>query len=497
MKKILSLFALAVCATALMADDEPATENYCLKATAGGGSYAWDYQVAYVPEVACVTDGAYTLSMKLKATENCNVAFWPCDDDNEKRNQWGGTDAVQYCEGKNVTTEWATYTWKFTAIYDLDKLSFVFGTLNGALFIDDVVLKKDDVGVNMITNGDFAEPKTDGWQPVNNQISIATVEGGDLPTPGEPEIPDTYELVEQGNPKVHVFLAFGQSNMEGNAAVEAQDKQDIPGNFLTVRAVDYNGSLGKKGDIVEAMPPLCRQGTGLTPCDYFGRFLAQELGSEDTIIVINVAVGGARIELFMEEYKDEYIAGEAQWFQNYCAQYNNDPLGRLVEMGKIAQQRGVIEGILLHQGCSNCGQADWAEKVAKIHKRLCYYLGISRENTPLLAGELLYANMGGGCSYHNTAALPKLPKLMENAYIISAKDCPGNGVDAWHFSAEGYRMIGKRYGEKMYELMTGQTGIEEIKCVDTVEGCFDLCGRKAILNKAGIYVNNGKGIIVK
>ena len=64
---------------------------------------------------------------------------------------------------------------------------------------------------------------------------------------------------------------------------------------------------------------------------------------------------------------------------------------------------------------------------------------------------------------HNQAALPNLKKAVPNSYVISAKDIPGNGKDHWHFSAEGYRMLGKRYAEQMLKLLPKPTGIEDVE----------------------------------
>ncbi|MBR1768396.1 MAG: hypothetical protein IJ742_06780 [Prevotella sp.] len=43
---------------------------------------------------------------------------------------------------------------------------------------------------------------------------------------------------------------------------------------------------------------------------------------------------------------------------------------RLVDMAKIAQQTGVIKGILLHQGESNNTQQDWPQMMKKVYDRL-------------------------------------------------------------------------------------------------------------------------------
>ena len=276
------------------------------------------------------------------------------------------------------------------------------------------------------------------------------------------DIPDAWEYVQQGDPNFHIYLCFGQSNMEGYAAIESQDLSGISTRFQMMAAVNF-GTNRTKGNWYKAIPPLCRQNTGLTPADYFGRTLVEKLPENIKVGVINVAVGGAKIELYMDEFKDAYIAGDADWFKNICKEYDNDPLGRLIEMGKLAQKKGTIKGILLHQGESNNGESDWCEKVGKVYTRICYALGLNPAETPLLAGETLYADQGGACSWHNTAALPHLKEYVTNSYVISAKDLPGNGKDSFHFSAAGYRTLGKRYAEQMYKLLPESTGISKVE----------------------------------
>ena len=313
------------------------------------------------------------------------------------------------------------------------------------------------------------------------------------------DIPDSWEYVQQGDPNFHIYLCFGQSNMEGNAAIESQDLSGISTRFQMMAAVNF-GTNRTKGNWYKAIPPLCRQNTGLTPADYFGRTLVEKLPENIKIGVINVAVGGAKIELYMDEFKDAYIAGDADWFKNICKEYDNDPLGRLIEMGKLAQKKGTIKGILLHQGESNNGESDWCEKVGKVYTRICYALGLNPAETPLLAGETLYADQGGACSWHNTAALPHLKEYVTNSYVISAKDLPGNGKDSFHFSAAGYRTLGKRYAEQMYKLLPESTGIATIQTSSSLtnsSAIYNLQGQRVTkMLKGQIYIIKGKKVIM-
>lgn len=275
------------------------------------------------------------------------------------------------------------------------------------------------------------------------------------------------------DPNFHIYLCFGQSNMEGNAAIEGKDRVGVDPRFMMMAAVDMPSSKRKKGEWYTAYPPLCRDYTGLTPADYFGRTMVENLPESIKVGVINVAVGGASIDLFDQDKCADYIKKEADWFKNYCSEYGNDPYKVLVTMAKKAQQNGVIKGILLHQGCTNNGQKDWPVRVKRIYVRLLHDLGLNEEETPLLIGELLSQEKGGVCWGHNSV-IAKTQPVIPNSYVISSKDCPG-ASDGLHFTAEGYRMIGKRYAEKMLELLgPDYSGPKKEIDFDTSETYFPL-----------------------
>src|SRR3954451_2208935 len=89
----------------------------------------------------------------------------------------------------------------------------------------------------------------------------------------------------------YIFLCFGQSNMEGNAAIEAQDTVGVDKRFQVLEAVDCLNPNRRKGNWYTAVPPLARCKTGLTPADYFGRTMIKSLPKKVKVGVINVAVG--------------------------------------------------------------------------------------------------------------------------------------------------------------------------------------------------------------
>ena len=259
-------------------------------------------------------------------------------------------------------------------------------------------------------------------------------------------------------PQFYVYLCFGQSNMEGNATPEAQDKKVDP-RFQMMACVDFTSPKRKMGEWYDATPPLVRQGTGLGMADYFGRTMVANLPENVKVGVIDVALGGTKIEGFISEEVAGYIKNEADWLKNYFKAYNNDPYKRMVDMAKIAQQTGVIKGILLHQGESNNGQQDWPKKVKLIYDRLMEDLNLNPEEVPLFVGETVSQAAGGSC-YHHNAVIAKVPNVIPNSYVISSAGCPQRG-DGLHFTAAGYRTMGKRYAQAALKVLGIEANIEE------------------------------------
>ena len=260
-----------------------------------------------------------------------------------------------------------------------------------------------------------------------------------------------YGSVMAQDPDFHIYLCFGQSNMEGNAKFEPQDTVNVNNRFKMMSAVNCPSLHRKQGEWYTAVPPLCRCDTGLTPADYFGRTMVENLPKNITVGVINVAVGGCKIELFDQDSSKNYIESSPDWLKNLVKNYDNDPYSRLVAMAKIAQKSGVIKGILLHQGESNTGDTLWPQKVKKVYDKLLKDLNLKPGSVPLLAGETVGEDQNGKCASMNEI-IDKLPQTIPNSYVISSAGCEGF-KDRLHFSATGYRKLGTRYAAQMLQLM--------------------------------------------
>jgi hypothetical protein len=252
------------------------------------------------------------------------------------------------------------------------------------------------------------------------------------------------------DPNFYIFLCFGQSNMEGNARFEPQDTI-VDNRFQVMEAIDCPNLGRKKGNWYTAVPPLCRCHTGLTPADYFGRTMIANLPKNVRVGVINVSIGGCKIELFDKDNYQTYIQTAPSWMLGMIKEYDGNPYGRLVEMAKLTKKDGVIKGILLHQGESNTNDTLWTKKVKIVYDNLIKDLELDPKNVPLLAGELVNTDQGGACASMNSI-IATLPQTIPNSYVIPSVGCTGI-PDHLHFNAEGYRKLGKRYGYKMLSLL--------------------------------------------
>lgn len=251
------------------------------------------------------------------------------------------------------------------------------------------------------------------------------------------------------NPNFHIYVCFGQSNMEGQGIIEPEDTT-VDNRFRVFQALDCENLNAKKAVWRTAVPPLCHCKTGLSPADYFGRTMVENLPDSITIGVINVAVGGCDIRLFDKNiYKDYKNTYEANWFQSKIKAYNGNPYKHLMKLAKKAQKDGVIKGILLHQGETNTGDTNWPNYVKAVYNNMLEDLSLKAENVPLLAGEVVQVEPN--CCASMNEIIGTLPEVIPTAHVISSKDC--SKMDKAHFDAAGYRLLGKRYAEKMLSIM--------------------------------------------
>ncbi len=232
-------------------------------------------------------------------------------------------------------------------------------------------------------------------------------------------------------PVNHVFLLLGQSNMAGYASAQASDRTEDP--RITVLGFDDCQETGRRADEWDiAAPPLheCWNGA-VGPGDWFAKTLLAALPEQDTIGLVPCALSGRAVEVFMQGPGTEF-----DW---------------IVGRARAAQAAGgVIEGMLFHQGESNCTDPNWPGKVQTLVRDLRAELGLG--DVPFLAGELPYA---GNCSAHNSL-VARLPELIPNAGVVSAQGLAVDPADTqWnlHFGHDETVELGRRYATSMIEAL--------------------------------------------
>jgi len=236
-----------------------------------------------------------------------------------------------------------------------------------------------------------------------------------------------------GEPKVHVYLLLGQSNMWGVSPPEDEDK--IVNDHVEVMALTSCG-----GQTIDewypAAPPLhgCigngnpNGNPGVGPGDSFAKAIS-EAYPNDTILLVPNAIPGESINTF--------LPGEPAY-------------ASIVSRATKAQQRGPIRGMLFHQGESDNGSDTWLARVNTMVTALRTDLNIP--DVPFIAAELPYT---GCCGNLHNPIINNLPENVANSHVVSSQglDIMDDGL---HFDTPANRELGQRYAEVMLTLLANQ-----------------------------------------
>lgn len=264
------------------------------------------------------------------------------------------------------------------------------------------------------------------------------------------------------NKNFYIYLCFGQSNMEGQGTIETIDRT-VDSRFKMMSALNCSNSSRVKGTWYTATPPTCQCYSRLSPADYFGRTMVANLPDSITVGIINVSIGGCDIRIFDKDiYMDYDSTYTESWFTDKVKAYNDNPYQYLIDLALLAQQDGVIKGILLHQGETNTGNTQWPQFVNKIYNDMLTDLSLTADSVPLLAGQVVSSEFSGCCSSMNNI-INTLPNTIPTAHVISSSGCTDQ-TDNAHFDSKGYRKLGRRYGVEMLNLLGYKAVYTEAEC---------------------------------
>lgn len=235
--------------------------------------------------------------------------------------------------------------------------------------------------------------------------------------------------------KFHIYLLMGQSNMVGWGKIEEEDKVTHPRIF----------KLNEKNEWVQAANPLHpgsrHMGMGMT--------FAREMIKQDESIKIGLipcAFNGSPLSRWQRKGGDLYA--------------------QAMKKAKLAMEKGVIKGILWHQGesDSNGRLADtYTERFQQMVKDVRAELG--NENIPVVVGQVgtFFAERRPTAKKINECHA-KVSETVPLSACASSEGLTDRG-DRCHFDNKSLREFGRRYAKLMQEL---QKSIKE-KTVENKE----------------------------
>ena len=237
----------------------------------------------------------------------------------------------------------------------------------------------------------------------------------------KPQIEDKYDI----------YLLIGQSNMAGRGYMTDADKTE---------KVDKVYLLGPEDTPVVATHPFNQYSTirkdlsmqQINPGYGFALEIRDKTGGRPVLLVCN-ARGGTTIQ--------EWAVG---------TQYYNEAVRRTL----AAMQYGRLKGILWHQGCGNSGAVtNGTIDYLALLKTMADTMrsDLHSPDIPFIAGELPYWR---STSPKFNEMIRTISTKIDHSGWVSAEGCTmrADASDP-HFSRDGQILLGKRYGEKIIEMV--------------------------------------------
>lgn len=230
----------------------------------------------------------------------------------------------------------------------------------------------------------------------------------------------SYGQVNLSDKPLEVYLLIGQSNMSGRGIIET----------LSFNSSETIFMLNKTNKWVLAKDPLHfdRSYAGVGPGISFAQSMQQD--QENVAIgLIPCAWGGSPIKAW----------------ESGAKYFNNFPYDEAIKRSRIAMQKGVLKGIIWHQGESDNDVTKSKVYLEKL-EQLVYNLrrDLKAPKLPFIAGEIGHFNKQ---NYINTI-INKLPERVKYTAVVSAQDLKDKG-DKLHFDTFSSQELGKRYAKAM------------------------------------------------
>jgi hypothetical protein len=226
----------------------------------------------------------------------------------------------------------------------------------------------------------------------------------------------------------HLYLLVGQSNMAGRGVPDSLSHVPNPSILMFTKDRQW----------VPATDPVHfdKKEAGVGPAISFAQHMLEDAGNHKvTIGLIPCAVGGTAIGLWKPDAFDNIT--------------NTHPYDDALQRATAAMKRGVLKGIIWHQGESNSG----AEKRAVYMDTLVALIQRFRQElqaptVPFVAGELGYFTADKEAF---NQLLQQLPQRVANTKVVSAAGLTAKS-DNLHFNTAAARELGRRFAIAMKAL---------------------------------------------
>lgn len=247
----------------------------------------------------------------------------------------------------------------------------------------------------------------------------------------EPGSDDLNDDPVEKKENIWVFLMAGQSNMAGRGTIEAQD---LITNDRILTINQYNSWIIAK-------EPLHFYESGGLDCGMsFAREMLKHVPDSITIAMIPCAVGGSSVFKWLndEEHRGVKL------------------LSNFEQKVELSKSKGVIKGILWHQGESNAKTNDIPNyKNALLELFNKFRTSIENNDLPIILGEIgRFAEPEEKAGYFEqiNQIIRAVAAENNNLYHVSSEGLEHKG-DHLHFNSEAQRELGRRYAAVMEEII--------------------------------------------
>jgi len=223
---------------------------------------------------------------------------------------------------------------------------------------------------------------------------------------------------------IHLYLLVGQSNMAGRGKPDAQSRL----TNTKILMLDSTNNWVQATDPVHFDKPKM---AGVGPAIGFANEMLRE-ENNISIGLIPCAWGGSPVEV----WKPGAVYLSAH------------PYDDAIRRTKLAMQKGVLKGILWHQGEADndsIRSKKYLNELVLLVQR--FRKDFSNEQLPFVAGEVGYFNKRNFIN----AIINQLPDQLPYTSVVAADGLTDKG-DHLHFDTPSARELGKRYARAMKQL---------------------------------------------